>query len=518
MYKYLFIIFFGCALLNSSPAQSRWDFIDPEFNNGSVQYLYPTYYSGRLMDMILLQDGSIIVGGRSQTNGSRNTDGYLMKVTADGLVDSTFGIDAKITIDLSEYDAVQALGAQREKYIATGQIGSGMETRQGYMLRFYADGTVDSTFGDNGYVIFDYGYFSYTGVVRDIFIAEDNSIYLTGSRTGSFLLLMHFLADGAVDTAFGQNGIMIYPNNITGQKILAPDSTTLLITGQENQFYKAAAMRVFRDGTLDTSYADNGYTILPFRNFQSSGDLFKSALQDDNALLIAGYQMTDTTQNDFTVLRLTPGGKIDSTFGVNGFAHADFAGQNDFAHDVLFTDNRIFVGGSCSDENYYTTFGVAAFTRDGRVDTTFAFGGLASSYGYSIYTLALDRDKIVAAGYAGQDNGYAVSRFRSIYSATGLAAGERRPESPRDFTLDQNYPNPFNPLTTIPYSLKRAGDVRLTVWDINGREVATIREKDQLPGEHRFTFDARHLASGIYFYQLRVNGRATPMRRMLLIK
>jgi hypothetical protein len=90
-------------------------------------------------------------------------------------------------------------------------------------------------------------------------------------------------------------------------------------------------------------------------------------------------------------------------------------------------------------------------------------------------------------------------------------------EIPEGFRLGQNYPNPFNPTTNINYSLNQAGLVTLKVYDITGREVATLVNTRESAGEHSVTFDATNLASGVYIYTLTSNGlRLT--NRMTLIK
>ena len=80
---------------------------------------------------------------------------------------------------------------------------------------------------------------------------------------------------------------------------------------------------------------------------------------------------------------------------------------------------------------------------------------------------------------------------------------------PESFSLSQNYPNPFNPTTVIRYSLIENGFVKLTVFDITGREVKVLINEYRQSGNYEVTFDARlhgqgsNLSSGMYFYQLR---------------
>ncbi|UCH61818.1 MAG: T9SS type A sorting domain-containing protein [Fidelibacterota bacterium] len=88
---------------------------------------------------------------------------------------------------------------------------------------------------------------------------------------------------------------------------------------------------------------------------------------------------------------------------------------------------------------------------------------------------------------------------------------------PLEYTLAQNYPNPFNPTTTINFSLKAAGDVTLIVYNTLGREVMRIIDQSLAAGKHSVALDARRLASGVYFYRIRVN-EFSAMRKMLVMK
>ncbi len=85
------------------------------------------------------------------------------------------------------------------------------------------------------------------------------------------------------------------------------------------------------------------------------------------------------------------------------------------------------------------------------------------------------------------------------------------------FLLGQNYPNPFNPSTSISYYLPVSGKVALKVYDMLGKEVATLVNGEITPGEHRVQFNAKNLPSGIYFYTIRANNFAAT-KRMLLVK
>jgi hypothetical protein len=88
---------------------------------------------------------------------------------------------------------------------------------------------------------------------------------------------------------------------------------------------------------------------------------------------------------------------------------------------------------------------------------------------------------------------------------------------PTQITLDQNYPNPFNPSTTIAYHLLSANHVTLKVFDVLGREIATLVNDVQQPGNKSVRFEASTLSSGIYFYRLQA-GSFTATKKLILLK
>ena len=82
------------------------------------------------------------------------------------------------------------------------------------------------------------------------------------------------------------------------------------------------------------------------------------------------------------------------------------------------------------------------------------------------------------------------------YNPNGIVAVKEKAPVASSFQLLQNYPNPFNPSTTIRYQLSGVGHVTLKVYDILGREVATLVNETQNPGEYIVKFDGNKFASG----------------------
>lgn len=92
------------------------------------------------------------------------------------------------------------------------------------------------------------------------------------------------------------------------------------------------------------------------------------------------------------------------------------------------------------------------------------------------------------------------------------------------YELKQNYPNPFNPSTTINFELGKSSNVNLTIYDISGKAVSVLVNKNMTQGKHEITWDASGFASGVYFYRIEAqpfgssNGNFADQKKMILLK
>ena len=136
-----------------------------------------------------------------------------------------------------------------------------------------------------------------------------------------------------------------------------------------------------------------------------------------------------------------------------------------------------------------------------------------SNIDLSIYDAYLDYSKTDNTIYLG--NEYII--HKSKYTPTSLEF--IKPELSLAYELSQNYPNPFNPSTIIRYELPAAGEVSLKVYDLLGREVATLVDEYRNAGSYnvQFTINNLQLSSGIYFYQLK-SGDYFETKKMILLK
>jgi hypothetical protein len=125
------------------------------------------------------------------------------------------------------------------------------------------------------------------------------------------------------------------------------------------------------------------------------------------------------------------------------------------------------------------------------------------------------------------DNHYAYSgynfTFIRILIVTGIASQSEN--VPASYSLSQNYPNPFNPSTTIQYELPKVSMVRLSVFDLLGREVSVLVNERKNAGPYEANFSGSNLASGVYFYRLQARqidggqaGVFTQTKKLVILK
>jgi hypothetical protein len=138
----------------------------------------------------------------------------------------------------------------------------------------------------------------------------------------------------------------------------------------------------------------------------------------------------------------------------------------------------------------------------------------------NIHTFATDADGIWPSGVVTVNPSGGSTPLVLASTDVGLTTLVRQSDAtPAEYTLSQNYPNPFNPSCKIGFGVSGLGSrwIRLSVYDILGREVAVLVDQRKEPGFHEVTFDGHGLSSGVYFYRLTA-GDFTRTERMLLVR
>ncbi len=100
----------------------------------------------------------------------------------------------------------------------------------------------------------------------------------------------------------------------------------------------------------------------------------------------------------------------------------------------------------------------------------------------------------------------------------GTTIAECKTVQPHKSRLSQNYPNPFNPYTTINYQLEKSGLIELKIYNIKGQLVETLLKQYQNTGDHSVIWEAKGVSSGMYFYQISVDGQLVETKKAICVK
>lgn len=134
----------------------------------------------------------------------------------------------------------------------------------------------------------------------------------------------------------------------------------------------------------------------------------------------------------------------------------------------------------------------------------------------NVYHFDFEKKDNVVYGFAVSTNGTVIKLVDSIFIISGNI---NKQTSPEKYSLEQNYPNPFNPVTTIKYSVPQNNvNVKITVFDLLGREAAVIVNEIQKSGSYEVMFDGSNLSSGMYFYKLQAGTEFSDVKKMILVK
>ncbi len=182
---------------------------------------------------------------------------------------------------------------------------------------------------------------------------------------------------------------------------------------------------------------------------------------------------------------------------------------------VSFGGDTAIIGGWFDNDSAGAAW---VFTRSGGVWTQkgskrVGTGAVNPAYQGTSVAISFDGNTAIVSGL--RDS---VSTGASwIYENSGTNAVPVSIESPKVFALSQNYPNPFNPTTKINYELSKASHVLLKIYDMLGREIATLVDGQKNAGSYQTTFDGSRFSSGVYLYRIQA-GTFTATKKFVLMK
>lgn len=332
--------------------------------------------------MAVQPDGKLVVVGHANMGGTTGTDFVLVRFLRDGAIDPSFGTAGKVSTDIDGgSDQAFAVALQGDgKIVVAGSHDLSPKGKSFAVVRYNADGSIDTTFGSGGKVVTSFG--SQSDTAYAVVVQPDGKIVVGGhantATRGIDFALARYETSGALDASFGNNGQVVTP-------IRALDSRdsiyalALQTTGGEVKIVAVGGEGDF----IATRYNANGSVDAGFVIGQQPDGAFGSVIgaaravivTPENKLVIAGH-----IGHDFALLQLTEDGIPDASFGGGaGRVITQVSTTNwDEAHAVvrqadgkLVVGGWVYAGGSSAGD-----FALARYNTDGTLDAGFGSSGI----------------------------------------------------------------------------------------------------------------------------------------------
>ena len=362
--------------------------LDPTFGQNGIVGGYNDRFPGGAASAVVVQkDGRIVIAGQSANYTGTPSPGTaadshpaLIRLNPDGSLDPTFGVAGRVTQPLGQSDeSIEALvSAPDGKLVAAGYSGS-----EFFVARFRPDGTLDTSFGQGGFTLTS-------------FAASDNA-----------------------------NALALAPDG----KIVVVGTTSSASAGSSNQSSSFAIARYTSAGEIDPTFGAAGKVVESLNSdltMPGYSAAYSVAIQRDGGILVGG---TDARQN-LAIIRLTPRGLLDATFGTSGIASPITDDKGSQANSLSITsDGKILVAGDDGSDLL-----VARVDSTGELDRGFGKRGTftvalpdfsqqyptaadaANAANATGNAMAVQRDgKIVVVGFVrGYDHSYDPERFAAV--------------------------------------------------------------------------------------------------------
>ena len=386
-----FFLFFSCkskataTSVSTTPATISGS-VDSSFGNSGYTN---TASAGYMVSSAVDSNGKIIVVGNVPT--------AVARYTTAGALDASFNSTGVLTV--SGFAQLGAVAVQSDNKIILG----GKDSNGFRLLRLNVDGTIDTNFGTSGVVSTNFSGLTGT-IINAMAIQADGMIVTVGDGTGTSrnIAIARYTSAGILDTTFNSTGL--YTNSTPGyspgygESVSIQSDNKILIGGQFRG--KAAVTRFNTDGTIDRSIISTWL-----------GMIWALKEQTDGKIVAAGHAIINGYTNMLVIKLLSDGSTFDTTFNSSGYKFIAAGVHNSYALGMAIqTDDSIILSGSSDigegtvSSPSHTNFTTIRLTPSGNLDTTFNNSGvLVYDYGYSsqLKSVFLSANGIIVVGGSG---------------------------------------------------------------------------------------------------------------------
>ncbi len=342
-----------------------------------------------------------------------------------GALDLTFDNDGIVTTSFgTNFENARSIAIQTDGKIIVGGFSESATNSEFVLIRYNPNGSLDSTFDNDGIVSTSIGNFS--DVCQDVSIQIDGKILAagyTGNGTDNDFALIRYNTNGSLDSTFENDGIVTTSVGLghdEAYSLAIQNDGKIVLAGYVDSTsfgHKFALVRYNPDGSLDSNFDSDGKVTTSIGNIDDYA--YSIAIQSDNKILVAGNS-NNGTNLDFCIVRYNTNGSLDITFDGDGKVTTDINASNDFGKSIaLQSDGKIvFTGfsfiGSCS------VLVLARYNINGSLDNTFDNDGkVTTSIGCledEAHELTIQSDgKILVVGstFNGTNFEFALARYEA---------------------------------------------------------------------------------------------------------
>jgi uncharacterized delta-60 repeat protein len=328
----------------------------------------------------LQEDGKIVVVGYSFNAGNQSCF-TVLRYRADGSLDTSFADSGKATTSVAKQSSADSVAMQSDgKIVVAGNSFIDGNNNDFAVVRYNANGNLDTSFNETGNATADFGAHDFG---HSVAVHGDGRIVVAGYTTNESkqqCALACFKANGSLDTSFNGTGKVTTnfggDGNAEGQSVAVQTDGKIVVVGYATAggVEKFALARYNANGTLDTSFGGTGRVITAVATGGSNAT--GVALQKDGKIVVAGYAVNNSGRNyDFACVRYNTDGNLDQSFGDGGKIMTSVGHGDGKANAVVMQrDGKIIVVGSAYDGDN-SEFAVVRYDASGKLDMSFNAAG-----------------------------------------------------------------------------------------------------------------------------------------------
>jgi uncharacterized delta-60 repeat protein len=451
-------------------------------------------------------DGKIVAGGYYTVNGDIGF--AFARYNTDGTLDATYGKSGLATSAYSfissgvtfTYGFLNDIAVQGDnKIVFTGFCITEAGTVNVITGRMKTDGTLDSAFGNNGFVVHDVANTGTSNQAYGIAVQADGKILVGGYLNSGGFIAVRYQSSGKADSSFGVNGVVRLDVGLVrsgANSIALQADGKILMAGLAATAISnvIALVRLMPDGHVDEAFGVHGRVTTDIRSLGDAGNCVTVA--SSGKIIVAGSS-NDVLYSDFALAIYNTDGTLVKKTVLDVNTYSDVANSV-----VVQTDGRIILAGYANNATA-SLLSAARFNPDGTLDLTFGVDGkLITDISYSGVTetgmFIQSDDKIVITGT--KDVGD-TSKFATVRLLRGPVLSINKVFA--DNSQLTVYPNPVAERSTISYQTNIRSNVSIDLYDLQGKFVTKFLQQQKEAGVHNESIVfPESISAGNYYMRL----------------